>query len=152
MKKPPIDVVVSRSFAHPITRVYDAWLTSDIAARFLFATEGGTLLHAEIDGREGGTFRFTERRTRDDGTTWDADHTGVVLRAVRPHTIVLSFCAGIAPVTYRADEATTISITLAAEGNGTHLVLRHEGVPIEHGAKAERGWTLIVDGLERALA
>lgn len=151
MTPPLVDVTVVRSFSHPVERVYDAWLDRDLAARFLFATAEGTLLHAEMDGRRGGTFRFTERRRRPDGTTWDADHVGVIVRAVRPSTIVLSFSAGEAVVTYDAATATTVEITLSPEGEGTRLVLRHRGVPIAHEERAASGWTGIVEGLAGAL-
>ena len=119
MTKPSkVDVAVTRTFSHSPERVFDAWLTKDVARKFLFATKGGISLHAEMHGHAGGAFRFTERRTKDDGSTWDADHVGFVVEVERPRRIVLSFCAGHAPCTYEPSSATRIQIDVVPTVDG----------------------------------
>lgn len=153
MTKPSkVDVAVTRTFSHSPERVFDAWLTKDVARKFLFATKGGVSLHAEMHGHAGGAFRFTERRTKDDGSTWDADHVGFVVEVERPRRIVLSFCAGHAPCTYEPSSATRIQIDVVPTvDGGASLTLFHHGVPLEHEERAANGWNLIVANLAHAL-
>ncbi len=153
MTKPSkVDVTITRTFSHSPERVFDAWLTKDVARKFLFATNGGVSLHAEMHGHAGGAFRFTERRTKDDGSTWDADHVGFVVEVERPRRIVLSFCAGHAPCTYEPSSATRVQIDVVVTvDGGASLTLFHQGVPLEHEERAANGWNLVVANLAHAL-
>lgn len=63
MKTPEgADLTVTRSIDAPAERVYDAWLDPNLARKFLFATEGGSIIRAEIDPKVGGRFTMTDRR------------------------------------------------------------------------------------------
>ncbi len=44
----PVVLTVTRDFAAPAARVFDAWLDPADAAHFLFATEGGEMLTCEM--------------------------------------------------------------------------------------------------------
>ena len=67
-----VSVRVSRHFPVSAERVFDAWIDPAVAARWLFATDGGRIVRAEVDARVGGAFAFVDRR---DGA--DVAHTGI---------------------------------------------------------------------------
>jgi uncharacterized protein YndB with AHSA1/START domain len=124
-------------------RVFDAWLDPKVAGRFLFATPTGTMIKAQIDPCVGGHFTFTDRRP-DMG---DVEHVGTYLEIDRPRRLVFDFAVP-------AYEPTRTKITLefAPDGDGCVLTLTHEGVFEEYVKQTEGGWSMILDGLERALA
>jgi len=124
-------------------RVFDAWLDAKVAAKFLFATPTGTMIKAETDPRVGGHFTFVDRRP-DMG---DVEHVGTYLEIDRPRRLVFDFAVP-------AYEPTRTKITLefAPDGDGCALTLTHDGVFEEYVKQTEGGWSMILAGLERALA
>lgn len=105
-------------------RVFDAWLTPALAARFLFVTRTGIILHCEIDPQIGGSFTVTDRRPVTDGeeSVFEARHRGVYLEIDRPGRLV--FDLGIEPST---DATTRVTIDVVPMGpNMCELVLEHD--------------------------
>ena len=80
---PSINARVTRRFSASPQRVFDAWLDSRTAGKWLFATARGQIVCVEIDARAGGWFYIVERR---DGE--NVDHIGEYLELVRPHRLV----------------------------------------------------------------
>lgn len=124
-------------------RVFDAWLDPAIAGRFLFATPTGQMIRAEIDPRVGGAFTFVDRRP-DMG---DVEHVGTYLEIDRPRRLVFEFA-----VPQYEPTRTRITLDFAPSGSGCEVTLFHEGVFEEYVKQTERGWGMILDSLERALA
>lgn len=137
------DVVVSRHFDHSAKRVFDAWLDPAIAARFLFATETGTMVQVDIDPRASGRFAIVEDRP-DMGPT---RHEGEYLEMDRPSRLVFAFAVPQYDPTY-----TTVTLDIAAAGEGCDLTLIHEGVEAQWRAKTAEGWKRTLEALDRALA
>jgi uncharacterized protein YndB with AHSA1/START domain len=134
-------VQVKRRYAHPADKVFDAWLTPEVAARFLFATPTGTMVRAEIDARVGGAFLFVDRR---DGQ--DVEHVGEYLEIDRPRRLVFRFSVPAFPA-----DATTIRVEIAPTAEGCELTLTHEGVVEDYAERTQGGWTMILGALEAAL-
>jgi uncharacterized protein YndB with AHSA1/START domain len=130
-------VRVRRQFDAPPERVFDAWLDSGRAARFLFATPHGRMVTAEIDARVGGMFRLVDRR---DGE--DVEHAGTYLEIDRPRRLVFTF----AVPTY-SSAVTRVTIEIAPAGEGCELRLIHEGVLPGYESQTESGWLSILDRL-----
>jgi uncharacterized protein YndB with AHSA1/START domain len=130
-------VRVTRRFAAPPERVFDAWLNVDQARRFFFATAAGQIVRAEIDPRVGGRFVFTDRR----GDA-DAEHVGEYLEIDRPRRLVFRFSAG-------GTDATRVSIDITPLADGCELTLTHEMHPdwADYRDRTEAGWTKMLDGL-----
>ena len=129
----------SRVFPYPAERVFDAWLDPEKARRFLFATPTGEMVTVEIDARVGGSFYVVERR---DGE--DAEHYGEYLEIDRPRRLVFSFAVPNYP-------STKVIVEIAPRGTGCELTLTHEGVLPEFASRTEAGWSMILEGLAKAL-
>ena len=133
---------VTHHYAQSPERVFDAWLDPAIARRFLFATPTGEMVRAEIDARVGGTFRFTDRR---DGR--DVDHVGEYRVVDRPRRLVFSFAVPM----YSPDH-TEVEIDIApTPDGGAALTLTQRNILPEYTSQSVQGWTMILDGLDRAL-
>jgi uncharacterized protein YndB with AHSA1/START domain len=140
----PVILTITRDFAAPPERVFDAWLDPDQARHFLFATEGGEMQTVEIDARVGGRATIVERRA-----SGDAHHRLQFEVIDRPHRLVFLFAADPA----EEGEWTRVSIQIAATATGCTLTLTHEMAP-EWAAYAEqtsKGWTMILASLARTL-
>jgi uncharacterized protein YndB with AHSA1/START domain len=86
------------------------------AGSFLFATDAGEVLQAEIDARIGGRFRFVRR---ENGT--EVRRTGAYISIGRPHLLAFSLSDNTCTPT---DDR--VIIELASVGLGSLLVLTHE--------------------------
>jgi uncharacterized protein YndB with AHSA1/START domain len=138
---PDRTVRVTRRFQQSAERVFDAWLNPRLASRFLFATEAGTMVRAEIDPRVGGRFTFVDRR---DGQ--DIEHVGEYLEIERPRKLVFTF-----GVPKFSAEMTRVTIEISPQGTGCELTLTHEGVLPDYQERTSGGWTKILEGTARTI-
>jgi uncharacterized protein YndB with AHSA1/START domain len=138
----PVSVQVTRRFEASAERVFDAWLDPVKAGEWLFATETGQMVRAEVDPRVGGSFNFTDRR---DGE--DVEHVGEYLVIDRPRRLVFTFAV---PKYSRA--STQVSIDIVPIGTGCEMTLTHNGVLPEFESRAQEGWGKILDALTKSLS
>lgn len=140
----PIILSITREFAAPPERVFDAWLDPAQARQFLFATEGGKVIACEIDARVGGSARIVDRREGG-----DAVHRLRYEAIERPHLLVFLFAADPA----EEGEWTRVSIAIAPTGTGCTLALTHEMDPqwAEYEDRTREGWTMILESLARIM-
>jgi uncharacterized protein YndB with AHSA1/START domain len=136
-----ITVRVTHRFSQSPERVFDAWLDPEKARTFLFATESGQMVRAEIDARVGGAFAFVDRRNGE-----DIEHVGEYLEIDRPRRLVFTFA-----VPKFSSEATRVSIDIVSSGSGCELTLTHEGVLPDYASRTESGWAGILRGLDARL-
>lgn len=136
------DFTVTRSFRHPPEAVFDAWLDPALARRFLFATPTGEMIRAEVDARVGGKFVFVDRRP-DMG---DVLHTGEYLEIDRPRRLVFTF-----GVPEYDPGFTRVEVEIAATGSGCEVRLTQCDTPDEWIEQSTKGWTMILESLERVL-
>lgn len=135
-------LTVTREFAAPAERVFDAWLDPRDAARFLFATPDGEMLVCEIDARVGGEALIVERRPGG-----DARHRLRFEAIERPRRLVFLFAAGPA----EEAEWTRVAIDIAPSHAGCTLTLTHEMDPAwaAYEDQTRKGWTMILESLGR---
>lgn len=138
--EPTVPVRLTRRFDATPERVFDAWLDPAQAGKFLFATEAGEMVRAEIDPRVGGRYSLVDRR---DGE--DVEHTGEYLEIDRPRRLVFTL-----QVPFYSEETARITVETAPADTGCELTLTHETSP-EWADQVEEGWTGIFDGLDRLL-
>ncbi|MEO7392226.1 MAG: SRPBCC domain-containing protein [Ramlibacter sp.] len=148
-----IIVRVTHRYNVPAERVFDAWVTPALAARFLFATRTGNVLHCEIEPRVGGSFTVTDRRPVADGdeSFFDAQHRGVYVEIDRPGRLTFDF--SVEPY---SDAPTRVTIDFVTMGPQlSEVVLTHDlGDSPETYANADRtrlGWTRMLAQLEKVL-
>jgi uncharacterized protein YndB with AHSA1/START domain len=132
---------VTRTFAFPPERVFDAWLDPAIARRFLFASPSGEIVRVELAPHVGGNFVIVRR---DDGV--DIEHVGEYLAIERPHRLIFTF-----GVPKFSAQFTTVTIEIAPTAGGCTLTLKHEGVLPEWAERTQEGWGMILAGLDGAI-
>jgi uncharacterized protein YndB with AHSA1/START domain len=133
---------ITREFAAPPERVFDAWLDPKQAARFLFVTPGGEMLRCEIDARVGGQGLIVERRAAGDA------HHRIQFEAIdRPHRLVFLFSADPA----EEGEWTRVIIDIVPSHGGCTLTLTHAMDPAwaAYEDQTRKGWTMILESLGR---
>ena len=139
---PFIPLRVTRQYAAPPERVFDAWLDADGARRWLFATPTGEMVQAEMDPRVDGEWRLVERR---DGG--DAVHCGRYLAIDRPRRLAFTFAVD------EESEGDRVSVDVAPMDEGCELTLVHamSAEWADYADRTEEGWRDILDGLATAL-
>lgn len=137
------ELTVTHRYPFPAERVFDAWLDPRIARRFLFTTPESEVVRCDIDARVGGSFAIADHR---DGAE-DILHVGEYLEIDRPRRLVFTF-----GVPQFDPTMTRVTVEIAADGDGCLLTLTHEDVPPQWVEQDREGWTMILAGLERALA
>jgi len=148
----PITVRVTHNYNVPAERLFDAWLTPALAARFLFASRTGNVLYCEISPRVGGEFTVTDRRPTADGdeSFFDAQHRGKYVEINRPRRLAFDF--SVEPYFHLV---TRVAIDIVPAGGGCELTLTHDlGDSADARANAERtrqGWTRMLGQLEKVL-
>jgi len=138
----PGSVRVVYGFAEPADRVFDAWLNTELAGHWLFATPTGQIVGCQIDPRVGGRFAIVDRR---DGE--DVAHNGEYLEIDRPHRLVFRF-----GVPKYSTEVSRVTITVAALEKGCELTLVNDDVPAEFVDGTREGWTTLLDALDALLS
>lgn len=147
-------VRVAHRYNAPPQRVFDAWLTPAVAARFLFTTRTGNILHCEIDPRVGGSFFVSDRRPVPDGeeSFFEARHRGVYIEIDRPGRLV--FDLSVEP-SFDAPTRVTIDV-LPMGATLCDLVLTHDlGEGDNARAMADRtrqGWNSMLGQLDKVLS
>ena len=136
-----VAVEVSRRIAASPERVFDAWLDPDGLGRWLFATPDGVMERVEVDPRVGGRFEVDERRGDE-----VAKHWGTYVEIDRPRRLAFDFGTSFEAT------PTRVTVSIAPDGDGSLLTLRHEGVWADWEDRTRQGWGMILESLERAIA
>ena len=138
-------VVLRRSYNASPERVFAAWSTPEIAAKFLGPGDV-VAKNITMDVRPGGAFRLT--MLKPDGEQLPA--FGIYREVLRPERLVMTW-------TWEEDDPadqheTLLTLEFHERNGGTDFVLRHEQLAsVESRDRHEEGWTLIVDQLPAAL-
>ena len=135
-----VTLEVSRRIDAPPATVFDAWLDPASAREWLFATKDGVMEKCEIDARVGGRFAIIERRGED-----LAEHHGEYVELDRPRRLAFDFWSS------PGEERTRVTVTIEPDGDGSRVTLRHDGVWPDYEERTRKGWTMILDGLAKAL-
>lgn len=135
------DVTVNQKFSADAERVYDGFLDVATARQFLFATQQGKIVRAEIDPRVGGALTFVDLRGRHEFV-----HTGHYVELERPSRIVFAFT-----VPKFSEDVATVEIHITTNEVGCSVELTNRAVPEAwvEGARAE--WARVLAKAETVL-
>ena len=128
---------VARRYRAPSARVFNAWLDSEVAGRWLFATAWRPLAHVEIDARVKGSFCFVDRRNGE-----IMEYTGEYIEIVPHRRLVFTLSMEEHP-----PAITRVTVEIAPLKKGCELKLTHENVPHDRASHIEGRWTGILYGL-----
>ena len=120
--KQPFKARLTRQFSASPQCIFDAWLDSKRAGKWLFAATG-QITCVEIDGRAGGWFYIVKRRNGE-----NVEYVGEYLEVVRPHRLVFTLLAGKYSLNFER-----VTVVFNPHGIGCELSLTHETRP-ESGA------------------
>jgi uncharacterized protein YndB with AHSA1/START domain len=150
----PVVIRVTHRYSAPAERVFDAWLTSGQASRFLFRTRTGNVMRCEITPEVGGGFTVTDRRPAADGdeSVFDVVHMGKYIEISRPRRLVFDFSV----LTMGSDDPTRVTVDVTPLGpQSCELALTHEmgntelARMMEEGSR--KGWLNMLGAIEREL-
>jgi uncharacterized protein YndB with AHSA1/START domain len=141
MSQATVSVEVTRRLSAPPERVFDAWFDRESLGRWLFATAEGRMERVEVDARVGGRFEIDERRGDE-----LARHCGTYVEIDRPRRLAFDIATDLEAKPAR------VTVTIAPDGDGSLLTLRHEGVWSDWEDRTRQGWNMILGNLERILA
>ena len=144
-------VCISHYYAASPARVFDAWLTPQLAGLWLFATASRPMANVVINARAEGTFCFVERRA---GVA--IEHRGHYVEILRPQRLVFVLqspdCAPKEVPLGGAPHATRVSVAFTPCDMGCELRLVHGGLSADDAARMEARWTGMLYGLGVMLA
>ena len=139
----PVAVRVSRRFAAPAERVFDAWLDPELIGRWMFgrALRDEAVVRMTTDARVGGSFSFVVRRQGQ-----PIDHVGRYLEIERPRR--LAFTWGVA-----GSDSSRVTVDIAPDAGGCELTLVHELHPdwADYASRSEAGWIRMMAALDATL-
>jgi len=137
---------LSRRFAAPPERVFDAWTNPSVLREWWAANADWHGAAAEVDLRPGGRYRLSMR-----DTTSGAVHTvmGEYTEVVRPERLAYTWTWEGETPEMRGSEGSLVVVDFVAEPAGTLVIVTHSGFagePIRD--MHDAGWTACLDNLE----
>lgn len=138
-------VQLTRTIAAPRQRVFDAWTDADHLVKWWARAPGVTVPAAEIDLRDGGSYRVVMR-----GEGLELEIVGTFLEVVPPARVVYSF--RWEPDWLDVGDS-LVTVQFRELGESTEVLLTHEGF-VSTGAHNFHayGWTSSFDRLDTLLS
>jgi uncharacterized protein YndB with AHSA1/START domain len=135
------ELELSRRFAAPPERVFEAWTDPAVLRRWWAARPEWDSPAAKADARPGGRYRLSMIDTSTGETRTVA---GEYTEVVRPRRLVYTWRWEGMPT------ETRVSVDFHADGDGTRVELRQTGFPDAHDRDMHAdGWRGCLDNLER---
>lgn len=144
---PTNSVRIERTFAAPIATVWSMFAESEHFASW-YGPQGATIPTADMDVTVGGKRRICMAMETPDGPMemWFA---GEYVEIDEPNRLVYTEAMGDAEGN-ATSPATEVIVELTADGDATHMVLTHVGVPAD--SPGAMGWQMAIDKLEARLS
>lgn len=140
---PRTSITVERAFPGVAPeRLFDAWVTPEQAAQFLFTTKTSKTRY-ELDVREGGRYKITRQSS---GKVYVAE--GEYREIARPQRLIFTF-----GMPQFAADFDTVTVEITSDGaGGSHLKLTEEEMRPGYEKGTISGWKKMLELLAKALA
>ena len=139
--KEETSLCIERIYDATPEEVFDAWIDPD-TLRLWFTCGSATHVSAmEIDGKRGGSYRIVMSNETEDWL-----HEGDYLEFDRPSHLQFTW-----RTTYEGDRKSVVDVRIEAVKEGTKLTLHHDVLIAESVEPHTKGWTELLDKLEKAL-
>jgi uncharacterized protein YndB with AHSA1/START domain len=112
----PVQIV--RYFAVPPHSLFDAWVTTDLMRRWMFASPANEIREIKLNRQVGGIFSILEW-----SGTEEIDHFGEYLAIERPHRLVFTL-----KVPKRFPGTTCVAVNIARNPVGSLMTFTQTGV------------------------
>lgn len=139
----PEAVVISRTIAAPAERIFNAWIDPSQIKSWFTPHESVTILSAEVDAREGGSYKITFIGGKKIPFSVSGSY-----RKVSRFTMLVFTWSWDDPELGIGE--TLVTVKLTEMGAETELVLTHELLPTaERRESHAHGWTAILGNLAK---
>lgn len=130
---PSISLTLKRHYKASPERVFAAWTTPDLLARWMAPRDDFAPTVAEIDPRPGGRYRFAMSAPNGDKPTV----SGTFEEVVPGRRLVFTWAWEHTP-----ERVSRVTVSLAPRDGGTELTLHHERFADDEArTKHEQGWS-----------
>jgi len=133
--KQPIKARITRRFSASPQHVFNAWLDSKAARKWLFARTG-EIVCVEIDARAGGWFYIAARQNNK-----NVEYVGEYLEVIRPHRLVFMLLAEKYSLNFER-----VTVLFNWHGIGCEVGLTHETKP-ELAEQVRHDWIKLLERL-----
>ena len=136
-------VYLTRTFEHPVERVFSAFATPEVVCRW-FGPIGITTTHAEIDFRVGGRYAFDVERTAGGAFRILGEYTSIETNSL------LEFTMGYEGLPKAPPTPSDVSIQFHATESGTEIRFRQSfSEPPPNMDKRTESWEAMFDRLAK---
>ena len=144
-----LTLVLSRRYAASREEVFDAWINPDVLRRWWAAAPTWQTPLAEVDAREGGTYRLSMQTDAGEIHTVSGEFTEVR----PPERLAYTWAWEEGPDAAMAgSERTLVVVDFVEDAGGTLVKLTHSGFSNEDiRGMHVRGWEAVLANLERAV-
>lgn len=136
-------------YAAPRQSVFDAWTNPQVLKRWWAAAPTWETPLAEVDAREGGSYRLSMRTDEGDVHTVRGEYTEIS----PPERLVYTWAWEEGPEPAMAgSESTLVVVEFVEDGDGTLVKLTHSGFASEQIRDLHvQGWEAVLANLERSV-
>jgi uncharacterized protein YndB with AHSA1/START domain len=144
-----IALELSHRFAAPREKVFEAWTDPEVLRRWWAAAPTWDTPLAEVDLREGGSYRLSMRTDTGDVHTVRGEYTEV--RPPERLAYTWAWEEGPEPV-MAGSENTLVVVDFLEDGDGTLVTLKHNGFGSEEIRDMHvHGWEAVLANLDRTV-
>lgn len=135
-------IQVIHRYDHKPERIYDAFLNVEQARKFMFASQKGNMIKAEVQPFVGGAFLFVDARE-----VGEIEHHGVWLELERPKKLSFTFSL------QKDAPGDLVEIQIKPRPKGSEIMLTHEVADrfAKQKDKIAEGWMSILGNLSGAV-
>ncbi|MBA3434350.1 MAG: SRPBCC domain-containing protein [Actinobacteria bacterium] len=142
-----IALELEHRYAAPRERVFEAWMNPEVLKRWWAAAPTWETPLAEVDAREGGSYRLSMRTDEGDVHTVRGEYTEIN----PPERLAYTWSWEEGPEAAMAgSESTLVTVEFLEDGDGTLVKLTHSGFANEQIREMHaQGWEAVLANLER---